>query len=262
MRIRIIVIALCFAVNSAPAEAAELQTQTIVGQRNFFTTAPGAMAFLPHVKRAEVASRASLFWVLDDSGAYRLPKQGRYCFMVNHRKESAGRKLFAGVAMLSFLSTEQVSRVSTFRNEGWRRSRSPNYDRDNNRTKTSGLEPEELFRLHRPDVDLVDLDKALGHMWHGVVTGTSLDSWNSREYWELDRVVGRQNFRRSFVPVLEQDLHMRFDGLLLSFETTDGDRSVNPLVFCLNGASKEAVYIRYFAPDDPDFEREFFLRFR
>lgn len=240
-------------------------SRTQHGKVAFFREPAGTVAFLPDTTDEDNAKEFTQFRLLPESGSYILPKQTVYWFVVNHRvPKRAGEVTYVGVGAVSFVDPHiktLLQPVSTFRNEGWFRPEVPAYAESNGKDIPLRLTPEEFFSSHVEAGSLEDLDQKLGLKWHGNYRQGASSSWAERALWDLRDVLRDDGLRKSFGIQIPKDSRVRFDAKLLLFEYTKKKTSDRPVIFELDGDNRIATYVRIFSPDNPKFERHYYLAF-
>ncbi|MDX1491735.1 MAG: hypothetical protein R3332_10630 [Pseudohongiellaceae bacterium] len=236
-------------------------TPTTVGL--FYRSASGNVALVPNVTRRENVLSAPQFLQLGESGAHQLRKQDKYWFVVNHRVSGPTEISYLGVEIIKIMNIPLGSPLYLIRNKNWTRSNDPDFDGSKADSRTfTGITQTDFYELHERESQLSNFDAALeGFKWHARPNGASEDSWSRRSLWLPTFDVLSEDFHSRFDPPIEQNANLLLDARLLRFSTTNKLNTENPVVFDVTGANTEAVYIKIFSPDAPEFDRVYFLTF-
>lgn len=153
------------------------QCQQRISLKDFYDRQFGTIGLsLRHVRDAPIQASSSdsdIIQVLEPGTPNILPKQNRYCFIINHRLDELVpgkiRPSFFGVKLV-FNDTNSVQPVSLYRNSGWPSRISTSQDSPNRMINSrAGLE--EFNNLHTPKIypnpDYTLMDSRLGTQWHG-----------------------------------------------------------------------------------------------
>lgn len=245
-----------------------LVPERLTHRTQFYSTPPGAMAFLPQVKVSEDAKFAGQWDLLVKSGRYEVDQSGQYCFAVNHRNPAhEGKRSYVAIGAISVLEsgTQPTRPVSLFRNEGWSRSEDEKYRSKNGLPKHLPLTWEAFAKAHDQG-ELKENDRLLKHRWHGHYVGNDGGesdgggSWADRDVW-AGAALEDDGLIRSFSGELERP-ELRFDAKLLRFAFTEKRNSSRPVAFCLEGDQRIGVVLKVFSPHFKQAEKRFELVFR
>lgn len=229
----------------------QLQPQMLFSRYEFFRRPAGTVAFLPGIERESNVRYARRFGLLPQSGRYELPQQERYCFLVNHRlPEKSGEPSYLGVVALSQLHGPDRRPVSLYRNDGWFRPNDDTFARWNNRNKILSIDVADFFTAHSRFTSPDSIDQEFQYKWHGwYKEDEDGNSWIDREEWFMDTWEDNEN-------------NMRLDAMLLKFRFTSKQSSDQLVSLCLAGDRREAIYLKFFAPSEPAFQKSYELVFR
>jgi len=245
-------------------QSAELQSPlTIRGVGQFYRTAPGSLAFIPYAESKAAAEKAVRFKTMVKSGAYKIRSQSSYWFIVNHKTNEDPEATYLGVEIIPIYSNSITPQTPVFlkRSDKWFRENDPDFVGDSVVKKAFESKTiEEFINSHQGQAELSDVDKSF-FKWHGSPLGSSKQSWMNRMRWKPSVAIYSDEFRNSFSPPIPKDSSMMVNGLLIRFETTTRVSNYRPVVFGFNGAEPIAAYVKVFAPDAPEYDKELFLTF-
>ena len=236
----------------------------IFDYKEFYKTPSGTIAFVPYILRKESVVKALEYQALMKSGAYRLRKQEKYYFIVNHRLESKG-PTYLGVMVVPILPDwfKPSKAVAMYRNDRWYRSDDPEYKNNNEKIIGAKIDIYDFFRAHREASTLVDLDDRLSYKWHGQIEEAEVHSWNDATLWDNDPGIEDTSFYELFnPPVSGRNVNLMIKSSLIRFEPTESLESNHPVVFKFNGDNRIAVYVRIFFPADPGLDKIYYLTFK
>ena len=254
-----------------PATQAQniLRPTRLTHRTQFYSSPPGAMAFLPQVKASGDTEFAGQWDLLVESGRYEFDRSSQYCFVVNHCDPAQiGKRSYVAIGALSVLrsGTQPIRPISLFRNQGWSRSDNPAYHRNNGSPKHVSITLDTFNSAHKQG-NLKENDRLLTHRWHGHYGDGQ--SWEDRDVWGgavfgdanlIASLLGKQGQNEEDLVLREPDL--RFDAKLLRFVFTKKPNSSQPVAFCVGGDRRIAVILTVFSPHFNQGERRFELVFR
>lgn len=252
---------------AAPSRAAQPFRER--GRNNFYSGKrgePGRIGYLPHINDADYAYSAVTFLAFDDWGAYELPKQSRYCFVLNNRTGDDGLITFLGVRIILVFSKQTPMDIGVLlgRNRGWARSGERDFPSFRTEHFVRNLSIQQFEKLHEEPTKLEEVDRRFEFKWHGRPINSNADSWAVRgdlvspfKNWSLT------NFLQSFGSNLPSgtDSKEKLSFLLLKFQTTSKSVPDSPLSFDFGRFGADSALITTFCPDDSRFDKTWRIYF-
>lgn len=246
--------------------------QPIDGIERFYNIGTGTVALLPHATDREDCENAMHFHVLPADGAYNIPRQSQYWFIVSNQGGDTVRYTYLGVELVLVLSVPRQLRLAhsvvLYRNNGWRRTDDPKFDPEAIRKAFPPTRPspiEEFFRVHMSG-RLKDMDQ-LFFQWDGTPIDSDENSWKAHQAWVPSRPGSDgksqvNNLVKDFQPPFSPSDPVQLEAYLLRFAVSPSPSRKNRVCFKMRGSDVKGAYIRLFAPNTPDFDRNFFIRFQ
>ena len=255
----LILIVLTTILTTPQSLAEQSKTKKITGVANFFDrTATGDLAFLPKVTSATRIARPTFYdWFSEDNNAYRMKRRtGRHWFFVNHRSPKNPKHTYLGVQIILIYDYEFADPVYLYRNEGWF-SDNPNNCNGEFEDTVDSLSIERFYTIHSGR----NLSDDAIEKWHATPCQSLIHSWKERRKWSPGIILTSSEFSDKFEPSLPDDYKLALQTRLIKYERTKRRIPDKPLDFFFTPGAAIAAYIRLFSPDDPDFTRNYFIRY-
>ena len=219
--------------------AAKIESTVLIRSVGLFVRQPeGTVAFVPGATRKEDAEEAVHFAVLPHNNrCYRIRRQPKYYFIVNHRADDPDAITYLGVQIVSIYepSITVQDPIYVYRNENWKREEDKSFIGNTAKKKAKKVELSEFLERHKENALLEDLDRFLDFKWHGKPVGSSIDSWDLRQRWIPEMDLSSDAFRNEFEPPLDPRSKLMINGLLLRFTASKNPISGTGVGFWLYG---------------------------
>jgi len=242
--------------------------QAIEGVNEFYNSRVfgfGTLAFIPKAISRKDAESEVYFFALPRSGAYKLPRQLYYWFIVNHKSDNEPLETYLGVEIIPIYPENIIpaAEVQLWRNDGWIRLDEPTFNGERAIRKIfENISIIDFFYYHGEYIALSDIDHKFGFKWHALTKNSHINSWDKKVRWKPIVEINSRQFIRNFNSDIPDRPRMMLNGLLIRFTTTNRVRSHAPVVFGFDGRNPIAAYLKIFSPDLTEFDGEYYLTFQ